>query len=336
MKHLKWLFLLTLVIGSTAFGADYLRKAGIDNWYPVVLVDAVDGYSPETEKKYGDTTVTYCNISDGNTPIAYTDAAVDFNEVGNGTGEYRLRIGAAEFTTADKDYLVKLAVTGCRTVRFIVHTTVGAIGNIATTDDGGAINVDSGLAQAVLKSWDGNDLTAASWNATTHMANVDVNYVQEDDPLSAGGYSDLSQIIRMQLEATVDADPNAGSIAKLTKDYLTGDAYARLGAPVGASVSADIAALSTKVTDVNDSVAALATDVNEVGEDVWLNPARTLTALDEDDTTIDLNGTTVNASATVDAAAIASIVDGVFDELIAEHEILGTFGWVLKVLMGLL
>jgi len=254
MKTARWFVSAILFVASQATGADYVRKSSTDYWYPVILVDVTDGYTPETEKKFGDTTITYCSITDGNAPSSYTDTAADFNEIGDGTGEYRLRIGASEFTSSDKDYLVKIVVSGCRISRFIVHTVIGDVSKIATTDDGGTINVDSGLVQSVLKSWDGNDLTAAAWNTTTNMVNVDVNYVLSDTPLSGSGYSDITQIVRMQLESAIDDDPNAGSVSKLLKDYLTGDAYTRLGSPVGASMSTDIASIQTTVDDSNNAL----------------------------------------------------------------------------------
>jgi len=41
-----------------------------------------------------------------------------------------------------------------------------------------------------------------------------------------------------------------GSIGKRIVDYLTGDAYTRIGAPVGASMSADIAAVKADTEDI--------------------------------------------------------------------------------------
>jgi hypothetical protein len=49
----------------------------------------------------------------------------------------------------------------------------------------------------------------------------------------------------------------AGSIGKHIVDYLTGDIYARLGAPTGASISADIAGISGDI-DANEATIAAA------------------------------------------------------------------------------
>lgn len=62
---------------------------------------------------------------------------------------------------------------------------------------------------------------------------------------SASGVSLSSAGIQAIWDALTSALTTSGSIGKRIVDYLTGDAYARLGAPAGASVSADIAAVKT-------------------------------------------------------------------------------------------
>jgi hypothetical protein len=70
-----------------------------------------------------------------------------------------------------------------------------------------------------------------------------------------------------------------GSIGKRIVDYLTGDAFGRLGAPAGASVSADVAA-------VKSDTAAILVDTGTDGvvipqaqaDKVWSSAARTLTS----------------------------------------------------------
>jgi len=49
----------------------------------------------------------------------------------------------------------------------------------------------------------------------------------------------------------------AGSVGKLIKDFVTGDAFVRLGAPVGASVSADIAVIEGQTDDIGVAGAGL-------------------------------------------------------------------------------
>jgi hypothetical protein len=147
-KSISILFLLLL---TSAASAQFAEPISTDKYFPVVLVDETDGYSPETEKKFGDTTITYCNITDGNTPSSYTDDATTWREIGNGTGEYGLSIGASEFATAGKRYLVKVVVAGCRTARFWVDTRTVDPALTATTSTGGSITVDpNGDAETVV------------------------------------------------------------------------------------------------------------------------------------------------------------------------------------------
>jgi len=90
-----------------------------------------------------------------------------------------------------------------------------------------------------------------------------------------------------------------------TAPAMTGDAYARLGAPAGASIAADILAIDNFVDDIESrlgtpsdlgsgaTIAANLVDIegqtDSIPTDVWAAGTRTLTALDEDSTTIDLD-----------------------------------------------
>jgi len=115
--------ILLAILATMAGGQVFYAPSSTDVAYSVALVDATDGHTAETEKKAADTTITYCNITDANSTSSYTDAdGSSWYEIGDGTGDYKLVIGASEFTSADKEYFVKIVVPGCRTVRFRVHT----------------------------------------------------------------------------------------------------------------------------------------------------------------------------------------------------------------------
>lgn len=246
MKRVLFAVIFTICTTSFCIAADYWRKASTDCAYPVILVDATDGYSAETEKKAADTTITYCNITDGNTPSSYTDSATEWKEIGDGTGSYLLLIGASEFTTADKDWFVKVVVSGCRTVRFTVHTLVGTPGNMATTDDGGTINVATGVVDADVDAWS--------------LAPVSVATIFSD-AISGGGFADIGGAVRYYLGAAI-ADVNSGSVYSNAAALVTSvgnlqtDFDNTIGTPA-VSVSADIAALAaTSGSYLTTSVAA--------------------------------------------------------------------------------
>ncbi len=158
MRRLCFAVLLLALMCVGAFAGAILVPAETDVKLLVALVDATDGYSPETEKKHGDTTVTYCDVTDGNTVSSYDDEG-NWAEIGDGTGNYILTIGASEFDNPDHVYFVQVAVSGCRTVRLWVHTLYEPLGQLAQVDTAGKlISIDSNdLVQVVL-----HDVSASS------------------------------------------------------------------------------------------------------------------------------------------------------------------------------
>jgi hypothetical protein len=90
------------------------------------------------------------------------------------------------------------------------------------------------------------------------------------------GYGLSAAAVQAVWDALTSALTTAGSIGKYLLDHIvgtlaagthnpqTGDAYARLGAPVGASISADIAAVKTQVTSTG--VALTSAERNSVAD----------------------------------------------------------------------
>jgi hypothetical protein len=194
MRRFSTALIVIAVLAGPAFG-QFTEPIATDKAFPIVLVDATDGYSPETEKKAADTTITYCNITDGNTPSSYTDDATTWKEIGDGTGEYKLVIGAGEFATAGKRYLVKIVVSGCRTTRLWVDTRLADPNLTATTTDGSSITVDP----------NGNVL-------------AEVNSVSKSAGLADTAV--LRSAVRYQQEAAIGSDANDNSIAANSEDLV--------------------------------------------------------------------------------------------------------------------
>jgi hypothetical protein len=95
-----------------------------------------------------------------------------------------------------------------------------------------------------------------------------------------------------------------GSLGKRIADFLTGDAFVRLGAPASASVSADIATVAAKTANLPASPAA-------VGSAMTLaNNSVTAAALASD--------------------AVAEIADAVWDEALSGHTTAGSAGKALS------
>jgi len=143
----------------------------------------------------------------------------------------------------------------------------------------------------------------------------------------------------------------------------TGDNFARLGAPAGASVSADIAAVQSDTNDIQTrlpaalqggrmdsylgsagadviNAAVIAGDVStEIATAVWISATRTLTAIDEDTTTLDLDATIRAAvglaSANLDTQlgdlpTAAEVTDAVWDEDLTTHSVADSAGRYLS------
>ena len=111
--------LLPLVVRGQVF------QVPADANYPftLTLVDETDGYTPETEKKAADVTVTYCRVTDSNSVQTYTlEDGVNWFEIGDGTGNYKALMGRDQFTDPNEVYFVSLVCTGCRTVRLRAET----------------------------------------------------------------------------------------------------------------------------------------------------------------------------------------------------------------------
>ena len=114
---------------------------------------------------------------------------------------------------------------------------------------------------------------AADYNSTSDMWNTDVRYVRGSDPIVSPGEPNLIAAFQGVLYGAWNAGLAQNGPWKRVWDFLSGDAYVRQGAPVGASVSADLAALSAKVgtpaADVSTDIAAMGTDIAYTA---WLVP----------------------------------------------------------------
>jgi len=183
-----------------------------------------------------------------------------------------------------------------------LQVDINQVANDAITDNG------DGMLEVNVEKIDDDDASPpnleimfdatdfASWyNSTDDLVRTDVNQVGGTDvPVptaelvnDGGSVAEVGNRLRYELEKAVDGDPNAGSIAERIKTMDDAFTATRGGYLDKLNVSGTLAhsdAASTyKATGFSTHGAA----------DVWTNGTRTLTALDEDDTTIDMNGTTI-------------------------------------------
>jgi len=97
--------------------------------------------------------------SDGANPTGFADCTNEATEIGS-TGIYYLNLTQTEM---NEDYIVvqiKTGTAGAKTQVILIRTIVGDPLNLATTDDGGSINVASGVVEAQVKSLDAGVITA--------------------------------------------------------------------------------------------------------------------------------------------------------------------------------
>ena len=118
----------------------------------------------------------------------------------------------------------------------IPNAAAGGNGGLPTADANNAVKVQSGTGA--------NQISLANGLVTVGTNNDKTGYA-----LSSAG-------IQAIWDALTSALTTVGSIGKRIADFLTGDAFVRLGAPAGASVSADVAAVKAQTaaieTDTQD------------------------------------------------------------------------------------
>jgi hypothetical protein len=170
--------------------------------------------------------------------------------------------------------------TAGQTMDEIKSETAAILTDTGTTLDGKIDTID-GIVDSILADTGTDGVVVAAASKTGYA-------------LSAAG-------IQAIWDALSSALTTAGSIGKRLVDYLTGDIFGRLGAPAGASVSADVAA-------VKSDTAAVLVDTGTSGVIVATNSDKTGYSL---------------ASAPPTAAAIA---DAVWDEASAGHTDAGKAG----------
>jgi hypothetical protein len=124
-------------------------------------------------------------------------------------------------------------------------TTSGSIGKRLADNVDAQISTRSTFAGGAVSSVTGNvgGNVVGSVGSVTSAVTVGTNNDKT-------GYGLSSAAVQAIWDVLASAMTTAGSIGKRIVDYLTGDAYTRLGAPSGASVAADIAAINAKTANL--------------------------------------------------------------------------------------
>ncbi len=143
---------------------------------------------------------------------------------------------------------------------------------VATVDNNWRTNPNSSSVFVILPGSLGltsATLASSVWDASTSTYNSAGTF--------GAGVRLSSAAVQSIWDALTSALTTVGSIGKRIVDYLTGDAYARIGAPVGASISADIAAVQADTDNIQTRIPAALVS-GRMDASVWAMSANTMTA----------------------------------------------------------
>jgi len=193
-----------------------MYKYGAASTVVFKAVDSTDGVTAKT----GLTSVTLlCYVSkDGASFNACTNAASEI-----GRGWYKLTLTATEMQA--ESLALDFTATGAIVAGIPIHTE-------ADYTAARAAFLDAAISSRGTSTYAGGAVASVTAAVTVGTNNDKTGYA-----LSSAG-------VQAVWDALTSALTTVGSIGKRIADYLTGDAFVRLGAPASASIAADIAAIS--------------------------------------------------------------------------------------------
>jgi len=182
-----------------AFGLELVRQKNAATIITFPLVDSSDTTALKSGAAGLDSEID--TWSDGAAPNGFEDCTNEATEIGT-TGQYYLSLTATEMNA---DYIIiQVKSTDAITQTILIRTVVGDPANLATTDDGGTINVTGGAVDTVTNvtqisgsstaadnievAFDTNWATV--WESSTSMFAADVQYVQGDTPSTSASVAD--------------------------------------------------------------------------------------------------------------------------------------------------
>jgi hypothetical protein len=204
------------------------------------IIDSTDG-TPETGVVYNTSGIALEYRREGATSTAITEATLaalttahadgGFLHIGN--GYYRLDLPDAAVAAGASGCLVHGVVTGMVVIGCYIHIHDVSVARYGVNMV--QISADATAADNLEAMFDGTGYAGG-----TAKLKVDLDTIKTQPVTCAAGVTVLASV------------GTAG-----TSTAQTGDAYARLGAPAGASVSADIAAIEAQTDDIGAAGAGL-------------------------------------------------------------------------------
>lgn len=198
----------------------------------------------------------------------FTDCTSEATEIATNSGMYYIDLTNTEMNADTVAIVVKTSSVGAKTTPIILYPQEAGDINVDVTYWNGtavATPATAGIPDVNVKNID-NDATSASGTVTfpnatlasttnitggtiTTVTNLTNNNDKTGYALSAGG-------IQAIWDALTSALTTVGSVGKAIADNLTGNAFTRLGAPVGASISADIAGVQADTDNIQTRIPA--------------------------------------------------------------------------------
>lgn len=201
----------------------------------------------------------------------FSDCTNEATEIATSSGMYYLDLTGAEMTASVAAVIVKTSTSGAKTTPVVLYPKRTAVLESGTAQAGASTTITLASGASAKDSYynglyvliTNNSPAGAQYQArrvlsyvgSTRVATVESAW--GTNPSSASTYDVLvpdtmgvaawAGVKLSDPAAAGVPDVNAKNVNNQTAPTLTGDAYARLGAPAGASVSADIAAVKANL-----------------------------------------------------------------------------------------
>jgi len=290
MKKLFLSFLIFVFLLGTVEAIEVVRQKNVASYIFFPLVDA-DGDIVTGATGLDSEIDTF---ADGTAPDGFTDCTNEAIEIGS-DGVYYLSLTQSEM---NNDYIYIQVKSNAKTQHILIRTIIGDPLNLATSDDGGTINVTSGKIDEV------SALTGHT--AQTGDSYAIVNNGTYGNSAIEGLVDDLESRLTSARAGYLDKLNVSGTLAH------SDDASIYKATGFSTHSAADVWAVGTRaLTDKTGFgiSSAAAGDYSEIGTDVWATGTRTLT---------DKAGFSLSASG----------IDAIWDEVITGHSTADSFGKV--------
>jgi|SRR5882672_882242 len=273
------------------------------------------------------------NITAGGTTTVSGNDGMKVNGSGNGNGLTLVKAGSGQDFNATSTPLVLAKTTNITgfndlTSAAVTNAVWDAVlsGHLTAGTTGAALNGAGSAGDPWLTALPGaygagsaGNIVGNNLNATVSSRLASASITLSGGAVTVGtnndktGYALSGAGVQAIWDALTSALTTAGSIGKRLTDFITGDAFVRLGAPAGASVSADIAAIKsdtgTILTDVNTGAGAIYT---RLGAPAGASLAADIAAINSKTTNLP-----AAPAATGDAMALTvGAVHAVWDEVV--------------------